>query len=58
MDEIMLYLIMDGALIILAFLFVYIYFAYNLGSKLLAAVAISIIFLSFPVTALIVQGMF
>jgi len=54
----MLYLVMDGALIILAFLFVYIYFAYNLGSKLLAAVAISIIFLSFPVTALIVQGMF
>jgi hypothetical protein len=58
MDEIMQYLIMDGALIILALLFVYIYFAYNIGSKLLAAVAISIIFLSFPVTALIVQGIF
>ena len=47
----------DMFFIIVALSFVYGYFCYHLKSKFLAAVGISIIFLSFPLSAVLVQGL-
>ena len=54
LDEVLLLLYSDMAFIIVAMIFVYGYFAYHLKSKFLAAVGISIIFLSFPLSAVLV----
>lgn len=48
---------MDMGFIIVALTFVFLYFIYHLKSKFLAMVGISIIFLSFPFTAVLVQGL-
>lgn len=55
-DEVLILLYMDMAFIIVALLFVYFFFVFHLGSKFLSIVGISIIFLSFPLSAVIVQG--
>ena len=46
----------DMLLIIASITFVFLYFWFHLKSKLLAAVGGSIIILSFPISAVIVQG--
>jgi len=53
-DEVQLLLYSDMAFILVAMIFVFAYLAYHLKSKFLAAIGISIIFLSFPLTAVIV----
>lgn len=53
-DEILLLLFADMAFIIVAMGFVFGYFVYHLKSKFLAAIGISIIFLSFPMSAVLV----
>ena len=57
-QEIITYLGKDAGLLFVAFIFVYLYFCYNLGSKLVSLIAVSIIFLSFPVTSIVVQWIF
>lgn len=57
-DDILELLSVDASLVIVAFIFVFTYFVFNLGSVLLSAVGISIIFLSFPITAVITNGIF
>jgi len=50
---------MGGAsLVVVAFLFVYVFFVYQLESALLAGAAVSIILLSFPATSIITGGIF
>lgn len=56
-DEILLLLYADMFFILVALSFVFGYFVYHLKSKLLAAIGISIIFLSFPLSAVLVQGL-
>ena len=48
------YINADAKLIILALTFLYIYFSFNLGSKFIALISVSIIFLSFPLTSVLV----
>jgi hypothetical protein len=48
---------MDMGFIVVAMVFVFWYFVFHLKSKFLSAVGISIIFLSFPMSAVIVQGL-
>lgn len=57
-DDILELLGTDASLIIMALIFVFSYFCFNLGSVLLSAAGISIIFLSFPITAVITNGIF
>lgn len=57
LDEILVLLYVDMAFIIVAMMFVYCYFVFHLKSKFLSSVGISIIFLSFPFSAVIVQGL-
>lgn len=56
LDEILLLLFADMGFILVALTVVFLYFVYHLKSKFLAAVGISIIFLSFPMSAVLVQG--
>ena len=56
LDEILVLLFMDMGFIMVALLFVFFYFSYHLSSKFLSLIGISIIFLSFPLSAVIVQG--
>ena len=56
MDEIQNILYGDMALIAASIAFVFLYFWAHLGSKFLALVGMSIIFLSFPFSAVLVQG--
>ena len=56
LDEILLLLFADMAIILIAMLFVFCYFVFHLKSKFLAGIGISIIMLSFPLSAVIVQG--
>ena len=56
LDEILILLFIDMCFILCALLFVFVYFSYHLGSKFLAMIGISIIFFSFPLSAVIVQG--
>ena len=55
-DDLLIMLITDAFLIIFALLFVFLYFVYNLSSCFLSAAGISIIFLSFPATAVVTDG--
>jgi hypothetical protein len=54
LDEINNILIGDMALIVASMLFVFLYFWLHLKSKFLAVVGMSIIFLSFPFSAVLV----
>ena len=56
LDEILILLFMDMGFIMVALLFVFCYFVFHLKSKFLSAIGISIVFLSFPFSAVIVQG--
>lgn len=53
-DEILILLFIDMLYIICALTFVFAYFSYHLGSKFLAMIGISIIFFSFPLSAVLV----
>jgi predicted RND superfamily exporter protein len=55
-DDILALLGVDASLVVVAFTFVFIYFVFNLGSVFLSLAGISIIFLSFPITAVITHG--
>lgn len=57
LDEVLTLLYVDMAIVLVALLFVFFYFVFHLKSKFLAAVGISIIALSFPFSAVIVQGL-
>lgn len=56
LDEILILLYFDMGFILCALFFVFGFFSYHIGSKFLAMIGISIIFFSFPLTAVIVQG--
>ena len=56
LDEVLVLLLIDMLFINLALLAVYAYFVKHLKSKFLASIGVSIIFLSFPLSAVIVQG--
>lgn len=57
-DDIIGLLITDCLLMVVALLFVFGYFVFNLGSCYLAAIGVSIIFLSFPATIFVVNLIF
>jgi len=55
-EDVLSYLLTDSTLIIVAFIFVGCYFRGHLGSWFLSGAGLSIIFLSFPATAVIANG--
>ena len=56
LDEVLVLLFIDMLFINLALLMVYAFLVVHLKSKFLATIGVSIIFMSFPLSAVIVQG--